>query len=389
MRLSEHFSDLSENYLFSDISKKLADYKRNHPFEKVIRMDIGDVTRPLPAVISDAMKLAAEETANKSTFRGYSNEHGYDFLRTAIADYYKRYNVNLDKSEISVSDGAKSDLYAIPDMFASGIKVLIPDPSYPVYADSNIIKGNKIYRLPTLKENGFTPIPPDFPCDLVYLCSPSNPTGEAYSKETLKKWVEYAYKFDAVIIFDAAYSSYISSPDCPHSIYEIDGADKCAIEVCSFSKNFGFTGIRCGYTVIPRKTGLLPVWNRIKSIRSNGVSYITQRGAESALTDIGISKSNKNIEYYKDGAKLICDTLSKLGIKYYGGENSPYVFFECPENESSVSFFEKLLQNCRIISTPGIGFGKCGEGMIRLSAFASHSDICEAMDALCTFCNTL
>lgn len=388
MKVNRHYEKIKDSYLFSDIGKRVSAYQAAHPEAKVIRMGIGDVTLPLAETVVSAIKSAADEMGKAETFRGYGPEQGYGFLREAIAEYYNRKSVTLAPDEIFVSDGAKSDLGNILDLFAIRNTVLVPDPVYPVYVDSNRMAGRKILFMDANRENGFLPLPDEsVEADIIYLCSPNNPTGGVYSYDGLKAWVKYARERDAVILFDAAYESFVSDPKLPTSIYQIDGAKECAIEFCSFSKTAGFTGTRCGYTVVPKtlKRGgksLNAMWLRRQTTKFNGVPYIVQRGAAAVFSREGHREIVKNINYYRENAKLIADCLKSLGIWFVGGENSPYLWLECPNGMKSWDFFDLLLNEQNIVGTPGEGFGRNGEGYFRLTAFGSREGTAEACERL-------
>lgn len=384
IKINKNFENLQKNYLFVEMDKRVTAYKKQNPQAKIIRLGIGDVTLPLcPSVIS-AMHDAVEDMAKKETFKGYGPSHGYEFLREAISKSYLKYGIDIDKDEVYVSDGAKGDTANILEVFDVSGSVLIPDPAYPVYVDSSIISGRDICYVKACQENNFLPMP-DYEVEpaIIYLCSPNNPTGAVYSKEQLKKWVDYAIDKQAIIIFDAAYESFITDKNLPHSIYEIENAKKCAIEVCSFSKGAGFTGIRCGYTVVPsevqvggKKVG--DVWMRRQSCKFNGASYITQKAALAALSEDGRKENKEMINYYRRNAKILVDTMEKLGIWHVGGENSPYVWIKCPNGMKSWDFFDLLLDKANIVGTPGSGFGSSGEGYFRFSSFGSYEDVLEA-----------
>jgi len=380
MKINGNFNKLQDSYLFFNIAQKTSEFLKKNPGAPIIKMGIGDVTLPLPQACVDAMKKACDEMGVKETFRGYCDYEGYEFLRQAIADYYKEYGVDVSVDEIFVSDGAKSDVGNILDIFSDENTVLIPDPVYPVYVDTNIMAGRKILYIDANESNGFTPEPDyNVKADIIYLCSPNNPTGAVYDRAGLKKWVDYANAQDAVILFDAAYEAFIEDKDLPHSIFEIEGAKNCAIEFCSFSKTAGFTGTRCGYTVIPkelvregRKIGEL--WLRRQSTKYNGTAYIIQRGAEAVFTPEGRAQIKENIDYYKRNTAILSEALSAKGIQYFGGKNSPYVWLKCPNNMKSWEFFDYLLTKCYIVGTPGSGFGKNGEGFLRLTGFGSYEN---------------
>jgi len=384
---NKNYSNLKESYLFSDIAKRVADFAAKNPDKNVIRMGIGDVTLPLCRAVVDAMKNACEEMAVKETFKGYGPEQGYGFLKQAIMEYYAKRNVNLDIDEIFISDGAKSDLANITDIFGQDNLVMIPDPVYPVYVDSNLMLGRKIVYIDANEENDFLPIPNGGKADIIYLCSPNNPTGGVYNRQQLKIWVDYALKNNAIILFDSAYEAFIKDESLPRSIYEIEGAEKCAIEFCSFSKTAGFTGTRCGYTVVPKNIvidglTLNKMWLRRQTTKFNGVPYIIQKGAEAVFTDEGQKQIHDAIDYYMNNAKLMAEVLTKKGIKFTGGINSPYIWLKCPEGMKSWDFFDKLLNEAAVVGTPGSGFGKNGEGWFRLTAFGDYSNTKEAMERL-------
>jgi LL-diaminopimelate aminotransferase len=386
MNINKNYLNLKDSYLFSIIAKKVKDYAAANPDKKIIRLGIGDVTLPLVPAVIDAMQKAVLEMGNANTFRGYGEEQGYSFLRQAICKYYGKKNVTLNEDEVFISDGAKSDLGNILDIFSDNNAVLIPDPVYPVYVDTNIMAGRSIAYMDGNAENGFLPLPDkNTRADIIYLCSPNNPTGAVYSKELLKLWVEYALKNEAIILFDSAYEAFVQDDNLPTSIYQIDGAKECAIEFCSFSKTAGFTGTRCGYTIIPHGlvrsgTALNKFWLRRQTTKFNGVPYIVQRGAEAVFTDSGLTQIKGNIDYYMQNAKIITDTLSSLGIWYTGGKNSPYIWFKCPNDTLSWDFFDYLLEKANVVGTPGTGFGKNGEGFFRLTAFGNRENVTEAME---------
>ena len=389
MRLNEHFKNLGESYLFVTIAKKVAAYQKEHPEAKIIRLGIGDVTRPLAPAVIDALHRAVEDQARQETFHGYSpDSDGYPFLREAIAGYYKNFGVELDPSEIFVGDGAKSDLGNMLDLFDRDNTVLIPDPVYPVYVDTNVMDGRPIVYLDATEENGFLPLPdPGRRADLIYLCSPNNPTGAAYNKEQLQAWVDYALEQKAVLLYDAAYEAFITEPGLPHSIFEIPGAKQCAMEFCSLSKTAGFTGMRCGYTVLPRElrfggVSLGKLWRRRQGCKFNGVSYLTQRGAQAVFTPEGQRQIREAIACYQENARVMMEALDRLGIPYTGGVNSPYLWLKCPEGLGSWDYFDFLLERAQIVGTPGEGFGRNGEGWFRLTAFGDPAQTREAMARL-------
>lgn len=388
--VNKNFGNLKKNYLFSEIGKRVKNYSAENPNAKIIRLGIGDVTLPLSPVVVEAMKSAAEEMGNAATFRGYAPEYGYDFLREAIADYYGKFPVNLTAEEIFVSDGAKSDVGNIVDILGDN-EVLIPDPVYPVYLDSNIMSGHKVTFLNGNSENGFLPMPENIPEKpyIIYLCSPNNPTGAVYGKDKLKVWVDFANKTGSLIIFDSAYEAFISG-DYPHSVYCVEGAESCAVEICSFSKTAGFTGTRCAWTVFPNelKVGedmLSGLWSRRQATKFNGVSYVVQRAAEAALSEEGQNQCRNSIAYYMENARIIGDVLKEKGIEFTGGENSPYLWLKCPNNMKSWEFFDYLLNNVQIVGTPGAGFGEAGEGYFRLTSFGSRESTLEAAKRLKEF----
>lgn len=390
MNINKNYKNLDESYLFSTIAKKVNDFSSKNPNMEVIKLGIGDVTLPLCPIVIEALHNAVNEMGKYETFKGYGPEQGYDFLKEAIQGYYKKNNVTVESDEIFISDGAKSDLGNILDLFDKENTALIPDPVYPVYVDTNIMAGRKIVYIDANEENNFLPLPNNnVKADLIYICSPNNPTGAVYNKEQLKIWVEYAIKNSAIILFDAAYESFISD-NLPRSIYEIEGAKSCAIEFCSFSKTAGFTGTRCGYTVVPRELvfddmKLNKMWLRRQTTKFNGVSYIVQRAASAIFTDVGQKQIQKNLNYYKKNAKIISDTLDKLKIKYTGGKNSPYIWLKCPNNMNSWEFFDILLEKIGIVGTPGAGFGKNGNHWFRLTSFNTNEKTTEAMERFYNF----
>ena len=384
--VNQNYLKLNESYLFAEIARRIREWQSAHPelSSQLIRMGIGDVTRPLPKTVVDAMVKAAQEMGVAETFRGYGPEQGYDFLKTAIQSYYKKFGVELALDEIFISDGAKSDLGNILDLFDENNTVLVTDPVYPVYVDTNMMSGRKIIYAMSSEENGFLPLPaPEYRADIIYLCSPNNPTGAVYDREGLTKWVRFAQENNAILLFDAAYECFVTG-DLPHSIYEIPGARDVAIEFCSFSKKAGFTGTRCGYTIVPdtlKRDGasLNKMWLRRQTTKFNGVSYITQRGAEAVFTEAGEREIEENLQYYRDNAAIITETMDRLHIYYTGGKNSPYIWLKCPGDMDSWSFFDKLLNEAYVVGTPGAGFGKSGEKFFRLTAFSTHENTLEAM----------
>ncbi len=385
LKINENYAKLKESYLFSEIAHRVNAYSAANPDKKLIKMGIGDVTLPLCDAVVQAMKTAADEMGKAETFRGYGPEQGYDFLKEKIRAYYAKIGVELAPDSIFISDGAKSDLGNILDIFSKDNKVLIPDPVYPVYVDTNVMDGRNIVFADANEQNGFLPQPDEnTDADIVYICSPNNPTGAVYDKDGLKKWIAYAKEHKAVILFDAAYESFVADPTLPRSIYEIDGAKECAIEFCSLSKTAGFTGTRCGYTVVPDELvfdghSLNKFWLRRQTTKFNGVSYIVQRAAEAVFTDEGQKQIRANIDYYRENAKIITTAFDELGITYFGGKNSPYIWMKCPNGMDSWTFFDYLLKNAGVVGTPGAGFGENGEGFFRLTSFSNHENTQEAM----------
>ncbi len=385
MQLNTHYQALQESYLFSDIARKVNAYEAAHPEQTIIKMGIGDVTQPLCQPVIDAMQEAVAEMATKSTFKGYGPEQGYGFIREGIQGYYAHHGVVLDTDEVFVSDGAKSDIANILDLFAQDNVVAIPDPVYPVYVDTNIMQGRKIVYLDAVAENGFLPLPTaDLKADIIYLCSPNNPTGAVYNREQLKAWVDYANAQQAIILFDAAYEAFIQDKALPRSIYEIEGAKTCAIEFCSYSKTAGFTGMRCGYTIVPKtleRSGisLNKMWLRRQTTKFNGASYIIQKGAAALYTEAGAKACQEAIAGYLANARHIRETFEAIGIPCVGGEHSPYVWIKCEGFESSWGYFDNLLEKAQVVGTPGVGFGNNGEGYFRLTGFNTAENTVEAM----------
>ena len=402
--VNEHYLKLPGSYLFIDVAKRVNVYKAQHPQTRVISLGIGDVTQPLCPAVIEAMHKAVDEMAVKASFRGYGPEHGYDFLRDAILrnDFMPR-GIHLDRDEVVINDGAKSGTGNIQELLLWDNSVAVTDPVYPVYIDSNAMIGRAgvfadgrwtdITYLPCTAENEFIPQLPDHRVDMIYLCYPNNPTGTVLRKEELRKWVNFALKNDAVLFYDAAYEAYIQDPDIPHSIYEIKGARKCAIEFHSYSKTAGFTGVRCGYTVIPKEVSatsldgtqrvpLYKLWERRQSTKFNGTSYISQRAAEAIYTPEGHEQIMKTIHYYMENARIMRETLTKLGFRVYGGENAPYLWVKTPGEEDSWKFFDRLLYGCGVVCTPGVGFGPSGEGYFRLTSFGNREDVEEAMQRI-------
>lgn len=384
--INKHYLELKESYLFSEIARRIREWQAENPDRagELIRMGIGDVTRPLPGAVVDAMIHAASEMGRAESFRGYGPEQGYDFLREKIRGYYEGFGVSLKEQEIFISDGAKSDLGNILDIMGEKSSVLVTDPVYPVYVDTNVMAGHSIRYALSGEENGFLPMPrEDYAADLIYLCSPNNPTGAVYDRAQLSAWVDFARERGSIILFDSAYECFVTG-DLPHSVYEIEGAKEAAIEFCSFSKKAGFTGTRCGYTVVPEELKrdnvmLNRLWLRRQTTKFNGVCYIVQRGAEAVFSEEGKKQIEENISYYRENARIITETLDRLGIYYTGGKNSPYVWMKAPFGLSSWDFFDRLLNECRVVGTPGEGFGKSGEGYFRLTAFSTKENTKEAM----------
>ena len=403
-KINENYLKLSGKYLFAEIGKRVAKFQAENPEAKIIRMGIGDVTQPLPKVCVEAMSKAVQEMGNAETFRGYGPEQGYKFLREKIAEWnYRRRGIDISADEIFISDGSKCDCGNIQEIFSIDSKIAIADPIYPVYLDTNVMAGRTgklksdghfegVTYLPCTAENNFIPTPPDTKVELIYLCSPNNPIGTTLDEASLKNWVEYAKKNAAVILYDAAYSAYISEENIPRSIYEVEGAKEVAIEFRSFSKTAGFTGTRCGYVVIPEnlkgttssgeKILLKDLWLRRQTTKFNGTAYIVQRGASAIYSDEGQAQVKALIEYYMTNAKIILAGLKSVGLIAYGGINAPYIWVKTPKNFSSWEFFEYLLNQYNIVGTPGIGFGSCGEGYLRLTAFGKREEIFEAMSIL-------
>ena len=393
-KLNENYLNLKESYLFAEINHRVKAYQEANPDKKIIRLGIGDVTLPIGSKMIEQLHEGVDAMASSDTFKGYGPEQGYDFLRNAIVDYYKRNGVDcIEPDEVFVSDGAKSDTGNITDLFAQDNVILIPDPVYPVYVDTNIMNGRNITYIDANAENNFLPMPDhNFHADVIYICSPNNPTGAAYNREQLKEWVDYALENDAIILYDSAYECFITDETLPRSIFAIEGARKCAIEFCSLSKTAGFTGTRCGYTIVPKdlkftasngkEMSLNAMWNRRQTTKFNGVSYIVQKGAAAAFSVEGMAQCKANIKYYQENAKIIAEGLEKKNIRYFGGVNSPYIWFECPNNMESWDFFDYLLKNAQVVGTPGAGFGKNGHNFFRLTSFGYRENTIEAMNRI-------
>ncbi len=390
VKLNENFLNLKESYLFSEIAKRVNAFIAENPDKSVIRLGIGDVTLPLADMVIKNLHDAVDEMSKAETFKGYGPEQGYDFLRDAIKQYYKRNKVELDIDEIFVSDGAKSDTGNITDLFSLDNTVMVPDPVYPVYVDTNTMNGRKIIYMDATAENNFLPLPDsNVHADIIYLCSPNNPTGAVYNREDLKKWVDYALDNNSIILFDSAYECFISDETLPRSIYEIEDAKKCAIEFCSLSKTAGFTGTRCGYTIVPKslkfkvsdktEISVNKMWLRRQTTKFNGVAYIIQRAAAAVFSEDGIKEAKKMINIYRENAKIISQTMEKKNIRYFGGINSPYIWFECPNKMESWEFFDYMLNKIAVVGTPGAGFGKNGQNFFRLTSFNNKENTIEAM----------
>ncbi len=394
--INENFLKLEKNYLFINIAKKINAFIEANPDKKdnIIRMGIGDVTQPIAKCVIDAVKKGADEMGVKETFKGYEDSGaGYDFLKEAVSGYYDSFGVKIDADEIRINDGAKSDCGNIVDIFGNDNVVLITDPAYPVYVDSNLMNGRKVIFADATEENGFRAVPDEsVHADLIYLCSPNNPTGAAFTYDELKAWIDYAINNKAIIIYDAAYEAFITEDNIPRSIFAVEGARQCAIEMCSLSKTAGFTGMRCGYTVIPKElevvasdgttVNISQIWGRRQGSKFNGVSYPVQCGAAAVFSDEGQKQIKENIKYYQQNAKVISSTLDEMGIKYTGGKNSPYIWLKCPNGMDSWEFFDYLLKEANVVGTPGSGFGKNGEGWFRLTAFGDKDKTVEAMERI-------
>lgn len=392
-KLNENYQNVKDSYLFAEIARRVKVYEETHPEKAadIIRLGIGDVTLPLTKSVIEALHEAVDSQAVSETFKGYGPEQGYAFAQEAIADYYARNGVEVKVSDIFISDGAKSDTGNITELFAKDNVVLVPDPVYPVYVDTNTMDGKNIIYMNGTKENDFLPMPDEnVKADIIYLCSPNNPTGACYNKEQLEAWVSYALKNDAVILYDSAYETFITDPTLPRSIYAIEGAKKCAIEFCSLSKTAGFTGTRFSYTVVPEELvfetsngetlSLHNMWNRRQCTKFNGTPYIIQYAGAKVFTEEGMKECQENIGYYRENAHMIAETLEKKGISFTGGVNSPYIWFECPKGMESWEFFDYLLENAQIVGTPGAGFGENGKNYFRLTSFGKHEKTKEAME---------
>ena len=392
-KLNENYQNVKDSYLFAEIARRVKVYEETHPEKAadIIRLGIGDVTLPLTKSVIEALHEAVDSQAVSETFKGYGPEQGYAFAQEAIADYYARNGVEVKATDIFISDGAKSDTGNITELFAKDNVVLVPDPVYPVYVDTNTMDGKNIIYMNGTKENDFLPMPDEnVKADIIYLCSPNNPTGACYNKEQLEAWVAYALKNDAVILYDSAYEAFITDPTLPRSIYAIEGAKKCAIEFCSLSKTAGFTGTRFSYTVVPEELvfetsnggtlSLHNMWNRRQCTKFNGTPYIIQYAGAKVFTEEGMKECQENIGYYRENARMIAETLEKKGISFTGGVNSPYIWFECPKGMESWEFFDYLLENAQVAGTPGAGFGENGKNYFRLTSFGKHEKTKEAME---------
>lgn len=387
MKVNKNYENLKQSYLFSTIAKRVGDFTTNNPDKKIIRLGIGDVTKPLCPAVVNALQEAVAEMGQAETFHGYGPEQGYGFMKDAVKKYYAEKGISLEDNEIFISDGAKSDCGNILDILSTDNSVMVPDPVYPVYVDTNIMAGRKIDYIDATEENGFLPLPDESKkADIIYICSPNNPTGATYNREQLQKWVDYANEVGALILFDAAYEAFIEG-DLPRSIFEIEGAKTCAIELCSLSKTAGFTGTRCGYTIIPNDLNrdgenLNKMWLRRQTTKFNGVPYIVQKGAAAVFSEEGRKQTGDAIAYYKENAKIISKAMDDMGIFYTGGKNSPYVWLKCPNNMSSWDFFDLVLEKACVVGTPGEGFGANGEGFFRLSAFGNREATIEAVSRI-------
>lgn len=392
-KLNENYLNVQDSYLFAEIARRVRTYEEKHPDKaaSVIRLGIGDVTRPLTAGAVASLHEAVEMQADPETFKGYGPEQGYAFARNAVAEYYGRNGVKVDPDDVFISDGAKSDTGNITELFSKDNVILVPDPVYPVYVDTNTMDGKQIAYMNGTEENDFLPMPDSsVKADIIYLCSPNNPTGACYNREQLQVWVDYALENEAVILFDSAYEAFVSEPELPRSIYEAEGAEKCAIEFCSLSKTAGFTGTRFSYTVVPKELvftasngqimSLRDMWNRRQSTKFNGTPYIIQYAAAAVLSEEGMKECMENISYYMENARMIAETLRRKGISFTGGVNSPYIWFKCPNGMESWEFFDYLLENAQVVGTPGAGFGVNGKNYFRLTSFGTHENTKKAME---------
>ena len=388
MNFNSNFNDLKENYLFAEVAARAKKYSLENPDKKLLKLGIGDVTLPLAPAVIAALHSAVDDMARRETFKGYGPYEGYGFLRESISAYYKKMGADIGADEIFISDGAESHLGNLLDIFSLNNTVLVPDPVYPVYEDTNIMAGRKVVFANADEGNGFLPMPDySVKADIIYICSPNNPTGAAYTKAQLKEWVDYANKLGAVILYDAAYECFISDESKARSIFQVEGSRTCAIEICSFSKIAGFTGTRCGYSVVPKqleRSGMNAnkTWFRRQATKFNGVPYIIQKGAAAVYTEQGQKEIKANINYYLQNAKIIADCMDRLNNKYTGGKNSPYIWLKCPDGLKSWEFFDVLLNGAQVVGTPGAGFGKNGEGFFRLTSFGSREVTEEATDRI-------
>ena len=386
MKINKNYYDLTESYLFSTIARKVKAYSDAHPDANITKLGIGDVTLPLAPSVISAMHKAVDDQASAATFHGYGPEQGYEFIKAPIQAYYKRRGVDLDINEIFISDGAKSDIANIMDIMDNDNIVIMPDPVYPAYLDVNVMLGRKVLFTIGNKENGFKPLPDkSVKADIIYICSPNNPTGAVYNKEELKAWVDYALSNKAIILFDAAYEAYVSSDDLPRTIYEVEGAKDCAIEICSLSKTAGFTGTRCGYTIVPKELyngEMNKFWLRRQTTKFNGTSYVVQCGAAAVFTEQGQKEIKEQVAYYMNNAHIIHEELKKAGIWHVGGENSPYIWLQCPDGMTSWDYFDALLDEGHVVGTPGVGFGAHGEGFFRLTGFGNREKTEDAIKRL-------
>lgn len=392
-KLNENYLNVKDSYLFAEIARRVSAYEKKYPEKagNIIRLGIGDVTRPLTKSAIAGLHEAVESQSVSETFKGYGPEQGYEFARSAVSEYYAKHGVKVDPDAVFISDGAKSDTGNITELFAQDNVILVPDPVYPVYVDTNTMDGKKIIYMNGTEENDFLPMPDDsVKADVIYLCSPNNPTGACYTKAQLKEWVDYAIRNEAVILFDSAYEAFVSEPDLPRSIYAVEGAEKCAIEFCSLSKTAGFTGTRFSYTVVPKELvftasdgssmSLHDMWNRRQSTKFNGTPYIIQYAAAQVLTEKGMEECMENISYYMENARMIAETLRRKNIPFTGGVNSPYIWFKCPDGMESWELFDYLLDRIQVVGTPGAGFGVNGKNYFRLTSFGTHERTKEAME---------
>ncbi len=383
-----NYSKLSESYLFFNIAEKVRTYQKKHPDRRLLHLGIGDVSLPLCEAVISELQSAVNEQASAETFHGYMPECGAPFLREAVSDYYKGRGIEIEPDEVFISSGASDELGDIQDLFDKSSSALIIEPAYPAYVDANIMAGREIIHFPSGEKDSFAPFPDEkVKADIIYICSPNNPTGAVFTREKLSAWVEYANKIGSVILFDAAYEAFIEDGDIPHSIFEIEGAKDCAVEICSLSKTAGFTGTRLGYTIIPKKLerqgmNLNAMWIRNRTTKTNGVSYIIQKGASAVFTPEGQKQIRKNIDVYKNNARILADAFDSIGLWYCGGKNAPYLFVKCPENKTSWEFFDYLLNEHQIIGTPGIGFGKNADGYFRFTSFGSREETALAAERI-------